>query len=302
MAARTCSAAFRIKCWLSSPQVEYISTIFLSSRNFCTSTKSTVDEEEVEKLSRTISDWWNLNGDFAALHSMNKLRVPFLKNSLEHLHGENVTPSKPLGGLRILDIGCGGGILSEPLARLGAEVTGVDASAFNIHAALRHAQLDPKVTRNLQYKCTTVEELADKEPESFDCVVASEVIEHVTDKDTFVSASTQLLKPGGSLVITTINQTALSYAAAIVGAEYLLRLVKPGTHDWNKFITVDELTDLISQNGSEIMDVKGMFFMPVFNKWCWIEDTSVNFALCAMKPEQTFPETSEERPTNETET
>ncbi|XP_058967172.2 ubiquinone biosynthesis O-methyltransferase [Pocillopora verrucosa] len=303
MAARTCSAVFRIKCELSSPRVGHTAKSFIRSRHFCTSAKSTVDEEEVEKLSRTISDWWNPNGDFAALHSMNKLRVPFIKSSLEHLLGENVIPSKPLKGFRILDVGCGGGILSEPLARLGAEVTGVDASAFNIHAALRHAQHDFKVASNVQYKCITVEELADKEPESFDCVVASEVIEHVTDRDTFISASTQLLKPGGSLVITTINQTVFSYAAAIVGAEYLLRLVKPGTHDWNKFVTVDELADLISQNGAEVMDVKGMFFMPVFNKWCWIEDTSVNFALSAMKPEQIFPETtSEENPSNESET
>jgi len=261
-----------------------------------------VDEEEVEKLSRPTSEWWNPNGDFAALHSMNKLRVSFIKKSLGHLHQHNISPSKPLGGFRILDVGCGGGILSEPLARLGAEVVGVDASSRNIHAALRHASHDPLVASRVQYRCTTVEELADEEPESFDCVVASEVIEHVTDKDTFISATSQLVKPGGSLVITTINQTALSYAAAIVGAEYILRLVTPGTHDWNKFVTVEELSDLISQYGSEVMDVKGMFYLPVFNKWCWIEDTSVNFALRAIKPEIGWSELPPKTQTTETHT
>lgn len=177
-------------------------------------------------------------------------------------------------------------------------MTGVDASARNIHAALRHARHDPMVADRVQYKCTTVEELADKEPESFDCVVASEVIEHVTDKDTFISASTQLVKPGGSLVITTINQTALSYAAAIVGAEYILRLVTPGTHDWNKFVTVDDLSSLISQNGAEVIDVRGMSYLPFFNKWCWIEDTSVNFALRAIKPEGMSPEVTSDTHTN----
>jgi len=206
------AAACRMRCSLRSSQLgaNHVTKSFLYCRNFCTSTKKTVDEEEIEKLSRTTSDWWNPNGDFCALHSMNKLRVPFIKKSLEHLHTQDFTPSKPLRGSRILDVGCGGGILSESLARIGAEVTGVDASARNIHAALRHARHDPMVADRVQYKCTTVEELADKEPESFDCVVASEVIEHVTDKDTFISASTQLVKVRrGERDKTKVNLTQL---------------------------------------------------------------------------------------------
>lgn len=273
---------------------------FLSKRHFCVSAKSTVDEEEIEKLSRPTSDWWNTNGDFAALHSMNKLRVSFIKKSLEHLQAQSIIPSKPLKGFRILDVGCGGGILSEPLARLGANVTGVDASARNIHAALKHASYDPSVANRVTYKCVTVEELAEKEPESYDCVVASEVIEHVMDKDTFLFASSELIKPGGSLVVTTINRTALSYAAAIVGAEYVLRLVTPGTHDWNKFVTVEGLSDLVSENGSEVVEVKGMSYLPIFNKWCWIEDTSVNYALRAIKNETTFSNSAPEEQTTRT--
>lgn len=278
----------RLKFGVLSTKVVHVTRNILFKRYFCASATNTVDEEEVEKLSRPTSDWWDPNGEFTALHSMNKLRVCFVKRALEHLQSPNVTPSKPLNGFRILDVGCGGGILSEPLARLGAEVTGVDASVRNIHAALKHASHDPLVAGRVTYKCVTVEELAEKEPEVYDCVIASEVIEHVTNKDTFISASSQLTKPGGSLVLTTINRTALSYAAAIVGAEYILRLVKPGTHDWNKFVTVEELSDLMSENGSEVIEVKGMSYLPVFNKWCWIADTSVNYALRAIKPERTI--------------
>ncbi|XP_001634004.2 ubiquinone biosynthesis O-methyltransferase isoform X1 [Nematostella vectensis] len=244
--------------------------------------KSTIDDDEVARLSRSGMDWWDANGEFIALHTMNRVRVPYIKKAVIGVQGEMSTSSKPLDGFKMLDVGCGGGLLAEPLARLGAKVTGIDASARNTHVAMRHASLDPSLAGNLQYRCTTVEQLA-QEKKVFDCAVSSEVIEHVTEKESFIGAISQLLKPRGSLILTTMNRTPQAYVLAIVAAEYIAHAVPIGTHDWNKFPKISELTELLQENGLETEDIQGLAFNPVTSRWSYCEGTDINFALHAIK-------------------
>ncbi|KAG7259273.1 hypothetical protein CRUP_019676, partial [Coryphaenoides rupestris] len=220
--------------------------------------QTTVDPEEVRRFQALAGRWWDEQGEFGALHAMNDLRVPFIRDNLMSVHSE---PGRPLGGLRILDVGCGGGLLTEPLARLGADVLGVDPAENSIGTARLHSSRDPELRQRLRYRPCTVEELLGSEEQEekekneeggggggedpFDAVVASEVVEHLADLETFAFCCGHLLKPGGSLFITTINKTRLSYALGIVAAEQLLRLVPRGTHDWDKFISPTELQRLL---------------------------------------------------------
>ncbi|KAJ3597985.1 hypothetical protein NHX12_001500 [Muraenolepis orangiensis] len=254
--------------------------------------QSTVDPEEVKRFQALASRWWDEGGEFAALHAMNDLRVPFIRDNLMSGLGE-CRPGSPLGGLNILDVGCGGGLLTEPLARLGAHVLGVDPVENSVGTARIHSSGDPELRDRVRYRPCTVEELLAGEEEEekegggggglYDAVVASEVVEHLADLDTFAFCCGQLVKPGGSLFITTINKTRLSYALGIVAAEQVLRIVPPGTHDWEKFISPADLEALLQAHGFSVQSVRGMLYNPVTGSWCWSDNTDINYALHALK-------------------
>jgi len=246
---------------------------------------STVNAKEVDKFKQMSSDWWNPNGVCKPLHSMNRLRVPLVRDGLIETgvaHHEHIDTSKPLHGLRILDVGCGAGILSEALARIGADVTGIDACFDNIEVARDHAAND-KSLESLKYLNTSIEDHADEVGEYYDAVVASEVIEHVDNQEMFVSKCSSVCKSSGSLFMTTISKTQLSWLVAIVGAEYVLRLLPTGTHEWDKFITPQTLRELFNVYGCQTKLVHGMMYNPLTNNWSWSPDSSVNYAIHAVK-------------------
>ncbi|KAM7382477.1 hypothetical protein PAMP_002204 [Pampus punctatissimus] len=260
-----------------------------------TSTRSasqtTLDPDEVKKFQSLASKWWDEQGEFGALHAMNDLRVPFIRDNLLNVHRAR-HPGKPLAGLRILDVGCGGGLLTEPLGRLGADVLGIDPVENSIGTAQLHASYDPDLHERVCYQVCTLEELSaeeeggeeeEKGAGQFDAVVASEVVEHLADLETFAFCCSHVLKPGGSLFITTINKTNLSYALGIVVAEQLLRIVPSGTHDWEKFISPVELERLLESNGFSVQSVQGMLYNPLSGAWSWTNSTAINYALHAVK-------------------
>ncbi|XP_054478018.1 ubiquinone biosynthesis O-methyltransferase, mitochondrial [Anoplopoma fimbria] len=252
--------------------------------------QSTVDPDEVRRFQSLAGKWWDERGEFAALHAMNDLRVPFIRDNLLNVHGAR-HPGKPLGGLRILDVGCGGGLLTEPLGRLGANMLGIDPVGNSIGTAQLHSSTDPDLCDRVCYRACTLEELsAEREggeeeqgTSQFDAVVASEVVEHLADLETFAFCCNHVLKPGGSLFITTINKTNLSYALGIVVAEQLLRIVPSGTHDWEKFISPVELERLLESNGFSVQSVQGMLYNPASGAWSWTNSTAINYALHAVK-------------------
>lgn len=247
---------------------------------------TTVDPDEVRRFQSLASKWWDEQGEFGALHAMNDLRVPFIRDNLLNVHTTR-RPGKPLAGLRILDVGCGGGLLTEPLGRLGANVLGIDPVEDSIGTAQLHSSYDPDLRDRVCYRACTLEELSADEEEQeagqFDAVVASEVVEHLADLETFAYCCSLVLKPGGSLFITTINKTNLSYALGIVVAEQLLRIVPSGTHDWEKFISPVELERLLESNGFSVQSVQGMLYNPVSGAWSWTNSTAINYALHAVK-------------------
>jgi len=269
-----------------------------TANNFSTSqastSHSTLNEHEVDKFSKMMSEWWDpVKGSAVGLHSMNDLRVPLVRDGLiqtlrttnHATEGRHLGP-EPLTGTRILDVGCGGGILSEALARLGAQVVGIDATADAVKTAQAHLEKDQLLEGRVTYVNGTVEDYLDQiSPEDkFDAVVASEVIEHVENPSMFVQTCSDLLMDGGSMFVTTINRTTRSYLGAILAAEYALRLLPVGTHDWNKFVTPDEVQRWMREAGcTKVRLVHGMFYLPFVNKWSWIPDTSVNYAVHAVK-------------------
>ncbi|CAI5662860.1 unnamed protein product [Oreochromis niloticus] len=277
---------------------------------------STVDPDELRKFQSLANKWWDEQGEFAALHAMNDLRVPFIrfhsqlistklntfwryldprdrwltlpaspKDNLLNVHRAR-HPGKPLAGLKILDVGCGGGLLTEPLGRLGAKVLGIDPVENSIGTAQLHSSFDPDLCERVSYQVCTLEELSGGEDEGaghFDAVVASEVVEHLADLETFAFCCSQVLKPGGSLFITTINKTNLSYVLGIVVAEQLLRIVPNGTHDWEKFVSPVDLERLLESHGFSVQSVKGMLYNPLSGAWSWTDSTAINYALHAVK-------------------
>ncbi|XP_038049321.1 ubiquinone biosynthesis O-methyltransferase, mitochondrial-like isoform X2 [Patiria miniata] len=248
---------------------------------------TTVDEKEVAKFRSLFESWWDVNGEFQALHSLNDLRVPLIRDGLVNQFGsQSLVSSQPLTDTVILDVGCGGGILSEPLARLGATVTGIDAASENISVAREHASHDPLLQKRLKYICTTAEELLSNEEGGFDAVVASEVLEHVSNVESLVATCAQLTKPGGSVFFTTINKTWLSYALAVVGAEEIARVVPSGTHDWNKFIPPQDLQGFLHACNCQTRLVHGMIFNPVTQRWFWGTPKACNYAIHAVKNEE----------------
>ena len=244
---------------------------------------STLNKEEVQKFEAIAEEWWLPNGPAAGLHSMNALRVPLVTDGLSKT-GKTKSTDKPLEGVKIVDIGCGGGILSEALARLGATVVGLDPGESNIKVAQTHANMDPSVAERITYMNISAEDYLEKHFEApFDAAVASEVIEHVDNPEEFVSTCSQLVLTGGSLFFTTINRTNKSWLGAIIAAENILNLLPRGTHDWNKFISPRELSSFVENAGCHIRLIHGMFYLPGVNKWTWFPDTSINYALHAIK-------------------
>ncbi|HLZ04777.1 MAG TPA: bifunctional 2-polyprenyl-6-hydroxyphenol methylase/3-demethylubiquinol 3-O-methyltransferase UbiG [Bradyrhizobium sp.] len=237
---------------------------------------TTVDASEIAKFSKLSAEWWDPNGRMAPLHKINPLRLTYIRDAAARKFERNVKSLNCLSGLRILDIGCGAGLLCEPLTRLGAQVIGVDASASNIAAARLHAD---KGHLSIDYRCTTVEEMDVRE--RFDVVLAMEVVEHVSDVALFLSRCAAMLKPGGLMVVSTLSRTWKSFALAIVGAEYILRWLPRGTHRWEKFITPDELAKYLLDNRLIITEQTGVVYSPFTDKWSLSSDTDVNYMVIA---------------------
>ncbi|WP_422029923.1 bifunctional 2-polyprenyl-6-hydroxyphenol methylase/3-demethylubiquinol 3-O-methyltransferase UbiG [Roseovarius sp.] len=243
--------------------------------------QTTIDAAEVAKFEAMAAEWWDPNGKFKPLHMLNPCRLDYITSQIAAEFDRDLNATSPFEGLRILDIGCGGGLLSEPMARLGAEVVGADAAAGNIPVAQIHAE---QSGLSIDYRHTTAEALA-AAGEQFDAVLNMEVVEHVSDPLSYITACQQLLKPGGIHICSTINRNPKSFAMAIVGAEYVMRWLPKGTHEWSKFITPDELYQLIQQAGLTPVDRKGFVFNPV--TWTWSlsdRDLSVNYVTASLNP------------------
>lgn len=241
---------------------------------------NTIDPAEVAKFEAMAAEWWDVSGKFKPLHLMNPCRLDYIISQIAAEFDRDLATSLPFVGLRILDIGCGGGLLSEPMARLGAEVVGADAAPRNIPVAQLHAE---QSGLNIDYRNTTAEALA-ASGERFDVVLNMEVVEHVADPLGYLTACQQLLKPGGLMICSTLNRNPKSFMMAIVGAEWVMRWLPKGTHDWAKFITPDELFELIRKAGLDPVDRKGMVFNPVSWKWALSSrDLSVNYVTASVK-------------------
>lgn len=244
--------------------------------------ETTVDQAEVAKFEAMAAEWWDPAGKFKPLHMMNPCRLDYITRQIAAEFERDLTAPAPFAGLRLLDIGCGGGLLSEPMARLGADVLGADAAERNIPVARVHAE---QSGLDIDYRHVTAEALA-ADGEQFDVVLNMEVVEHVADPLAYLTACRELLKPGGLHICSTLNRNAKSYMMAIVGAEQIMRWLPKGTHDWSKFITPDELYDLIGQAGLTPVDRKGFVFNPIL--WSWSisdRDLSVNYVTASVKPE-----------------
>ena len=243
--------------------------------------QSTVDPNEVAKFEAMAAEWWDLEGKFKPLHMLNPTRLDYITSQIASEFDRDLKTNAPFEGLRILDIGCGGGLLCEPMARLGAEIVGADAAAGNIPVAMVHAK---QSGLNIDYRHTTAEDMA-AAYEQFDVVLNMEVVEHVADPLNFLTACQQLLKPNGLHICSTINRNPKSFAMAIVGAEFIMRWLPIGTHEFEKFITPDELFDLLGQAGLDPVDRKGFKFD--FLGWSWSisdKDLSVNYVTAPLKP------------------
>ena len=232
---------------------------------------NTINNKEIEKFSKMASEWWNPEGKFKPLHKFNPIRIKYIKNYLiDHFNIKNKL--NPLKNLEILDIGCGGGLLSEPMSRLGANVTGIDASEKNIKIAKIHSK---KNNLKINYKALSPENFLIKK--KFDVVLNMEIVEHVDDLNFFIKQSSNYLKKNGLMFVATINKTLQSYFFAIVGAEYVLRWLPIGTHDWNKFVKPSELNNHAKKNSLEFKKVDGLKFNPFLSEWKISEDYSVNY-------------------------
>ena len=232
---------------------------------------NTINKLEIAKFSKIATEWWNPNGKFKPLHKFNPIRIKYLKeNIIEHFKLKQT--NSPLKGLNILDIGCGGGLLSEPITRLGAKVTAIDASKKNIQVAKFHAK---KNNLKINYLCSSPEKL--NLNKKFDVVLNMEIVEHVEDLNFFIKKSSNLLKKNGLMFIATLNKTFKSYMFAIIGAEYVLRWLPIGTHDWEKFVKPDNLVSLAINSNLKLKKLSGMKFNPIIDNWSLSNDKSVNY-------------------------
>ena len=239
---------------------------------------NTIDKKEIEKFSRLAKDWWNPNGKFKPLHVWNPTRINFIKKKLiKHF---NIDPknSLPLKNINILDVGCGGGLLCEPLKRLGANITGLDASKNNIEVAKLHSK---EMNLDIDYVHSSPENFKSKN--KFDVILNMEIVEHVASIDLFIHNCSELIKKNGMMFVSTINRNLKSYLFAIIGAEYILRWLPIGTHDWNKFITPNELEKITNRKKFLTDEIIGMKFNPLTNKWKITSDLAVNYVATFLK-------------------
>ncbi len=239
---------------------------------------TTINKAEIQKFSNLADEWWDVKGKFKPLHMFNPIRIEYITEKIKsHFNLKN--KKKPLlEGLKILDIGCGGGLISEPMARLGARVTGIDASEKNINIAKIHSK---KNDLKINYINKSPEEMEDFE--KFDIILNLEVVEHVENIHLYIKSCNRLLKKKGLMFTATLNRTFTSYIKAIIGAEYILRWLPIGTHDWNKFIKPEELEKILSNENFNTIELKGLKFNPIFNKWRKSDDLSVNYIICSLK-------------------
>lgn len=240
----------------------------------------TVDAGEIERFSRIADEWWDPAGKFAPLHRLNPVRVGFIRDRTAAHWGRDALSGTPLDGLSLLDIGCGGGLLCEPMTRLGARVTGIDAGERNLETARRHAAGQELA---IDYRATTAEALADSGAQ-FDIVLALEIVEHVADVDLFLQSVGRLARPGGLVFLSTLNRTAKAWALAIAGAEYVLRWLPRGTHDWRKFLKPSEVVHGLRAGGVEAQEIVGVVYSPLSREWSLNRrDLDVNYMLYGSK-------------------
>lgn len=239
---------------------------------------STLDQDEIARFARLSQDWWDENGPFKPLHRLNPTRLTYFRDQLCAHFGRDKKAAKSLDGLRVLDVGCGGGLVSEPLCRLGARVTGIDPGAETIEAAKAHARARGL---DIAYEVATAEALVAR-GERFDAVLLLEVVEHVPDVPAFLKAVAPLVKPGGIMILSTLNRTLKAYALAIVGAEYILRWLPVGTHQWDRFVTPEELRAALAGAGLTLTDTTGMIYDPFADQWRLGADIDVNYFATAV--------------------
>ncbi|MGH6923354.1 MAG: bifunctional 2-polyprenyl-6-hydroxyphenol methylase/3-demethylubiquinol 3-O-methyltransferase UbiG [Propylenella sp.] len=240
----------------------------------------TVDPSEVAKFERMAAEWWDADGKFAPLHKFNPVRLGYIRDVVVEHFARDAKLGRPLSGLRLVDIGCGGGLLCEPMARLGATVVGIDPSTVNVEAARRHAA---KAGLDIDYRAKTAEALAEA-GKAFDVVLAMEVVEHVSDIDAFLAACAALTRPGGILFVATINRTLKAFALAIVGAEYVLRWLPRGTHDYDRLVRPAELEAALAKAGLAVAHSTGVIYNPLSDRWSRSTDMDVNYIVVASKP------------------
>lgn len=241
---------------------------------------TTIDETEVDRFSRMAADWWNPTGKFKPLHKFNPVRLTYIRQTVIEHFGLDTGAAKPFDGLRLLDIGCGGGLLSEPMARLGADVVGADASETNIEIARLHAG---QSGLDIDYRATTSEAL-EAAGESFDIVLNMEVVEHVADVDLYMKSCAAMVRPGGLMFVATINRTLKAYGLAIIGAEHILRWLPKGTHQYEKLVTPQEIEGALAGTGVDIVRRSGVSFNPLADEWRLSRDMDVNYMVVAERP------------------
>lgn len=242
--------------------------------------RTTIDDQEVERFSRLAAEWWNPKGKFKPLHKFNPVRLEYIRNQIAERFDRDIRAPRPFEGLRLLDIGCGGGLMSEPMARLGAEVVGADASGTNIEVAKLHAA---QSGLTIDYRATTAEALADA-GETFDVVLNLEVVEHVSDIGLFIDKCGAMVRPGGIMMVATINRTMKALGLAIIGAEYVLQWLPRGTHQFSKLVKPDELEAALAHAGLRTVEKLGVTYNPLADRWGRSSDTDVNYMVLAEKP------------------
>jgi 2-polyprenyl-6-hydroxyphenyl methylase/3-demethylubiquinone-9 3-methyltransferase len=245
-----------------------------------TTSATTIDPAEVQRFAAMADEWWDPAGKFRPLHQLNPVRLAFLRERLGAWFDRDSGTLTPFAGLSVLDIGCGGGLIAEPLARLGATVTGIDAAARNVHVAALHAQ---RAGLAIDYRSVAAEDLAATGAQ-FDIVLALEILEHVADLDVFLDAAARLTRPGGALVFATINRTPQAWLLAIVGAEYVLGWLPRGTHNWDKFVRPSELASGLRRNAVMLRELAGVHYQPLSGDWALGRDLAVNYMAFATRP------------------